>query len=173
VEQHEEELTMASTRGEQLAQDIGQKVAGLRKVCEGVDEATASRAPAGRWSPKEILSHLCGREEGGHLPLLRAFIEQENPTIDLEVENPFFSDKRASMSFQQLLEEVDREYDRLARFAAELNDEQLSRKARIPKLKESPLGENPTLESFIYGLGEYHVQFHTDHMQEVLQALRQ
>jgi hypothetical protein len=173
MDQHEEELKMASIRGEQLAQEIRQKVADLKKVCEGADEATASRAPEGRWSPKEILSHLCGREENGHLPLLRAFVEQDNPTIDLEVENPFFSEKRASMSFQQLLQEVEREYEGLSRFTAELSDEQLSRKALIPKLKDSPLGDNPTLDAFIHGLGDYHVQFHTDHMREVLQALRQ
>ena len=60
-------------------------------------------------------------------------------------------------------------YDRLT--AAGLTEEQLARTAHIPKLNDSPLGEYPTLDGMIYGLGEYHVQFHIDHLREILAAL--
>ena len=53
---------MATSTGVQLAQNIRQRTEELKKVCEGLDESTASRAPEGRWSPKEILSHLWGPE---------------------------------------------------------------------------------------------------------------
>ena len=39
---------MATSRGNQLAQVIRQKVAALKQVCQGVDENLASRAPADR-----------------------------------------------------------------------------------------------------------------------------
>jgi hypothetical protein len=162
---------MATSRGTELGQEIRQKVQALKQVCQGVDENLASRAPKDRWSPKQILSHLSGPEGKGHLPILRAFIDSDTPLIDLDTENPFFTDNRARMSFSALVAECEGNYERIANLAGELSEEQLGRKAHIPKLKDSPLGEYPTLEGMIHGLGEYHVQFHIDHLREILAAL--
>jgi hypothetical protein len=146
---------MATATGIQLAQSIRRRIEELKKVCEGLDESIASRAPEGRWSPKEILSHLLGPEGSGHLPMLQAFLDRESPMIDIEPENHFFSEKRARMTFTQLLTEVEGEYDRIM-------------------LKDSPFGEYPTLETWIGLLGgsdESHVKFHIKHMREILRGL--
>ncbi|MFZ3047958.1 MAG: hypothetical protein WA151_18750 [Desulfatirhabdiaceae bacterium] len=162
---------METSRGKQLALDIRQKVAALKQACIGVDENLAACAPKDRWSPKQILSHLCGPEGVGHLPILRVFVDSDTPLIDLDSENPFFTEHRAAMSVVELVAECERNYERVACFVAELTAEQLGRKAHVPKMKDSPLGEYPTLDGMIYGLGVYHVQFHIDHLGEILAAL--
>ena len=165
---------MANSRGRQLAENIRRSIEELKNMYAGLDEKIVSRAPEGRWSPKEILSHLLGPEGRGHIPTLRVFLDQEIPEIDIEPENPFFSENRARMSCAQLLSEVEVEYGRIASFAAELSADQLQRKAHIPKLKGSPFGEYPTLETWLGLLGgseKSHVRFHIDHLREILQSL--
>jgi hypothetical protein len=162
---------MATSAGAQLAHSVRQKMVELKEACSGVLEDTASRAPEGRWSPKEILSHLLGPKELAYLHLFQVFIKKDNPTIDLDPGNPFFSEERAKISFAALLSDVEKEYEQIALFSEKLTEEQLARVATIPQLKDSPLGENPTLGAMIKGLGEFHVQMHIDQLREVLREL--
>jgi len=157
--------------GNELARGIRQKADEFKNTCSGVDEATASRAPEGRWSPKEIVSHLIGSKEGGMLPMFKAFLEQDTPALDLQGGNAHFTADRARMSLNELLAEFEKQYANLADFIAGLSPEQLERKAHIPALKESPMGEYPSLGVFVGALAEYHITFHTDHMKEILEAL--
>ncbi len=162
---------MADQNGQEIAQEVRRKMAEFRSTCEGLNEETSSQSPKGRWSPKQIISHLCGPEGTGFLPGLKAFLTQDTPLIDLVPENPYWSDRRSRMKLSELLAEFDREYSDIASFVEGLSKEQLSRKAHIPMLKESPLGEYPTLAQWVSGLSGYHIGFHIDHMREILQAL--
>ena len=162
---------MPSQQGAQLSQMIREEINGLKKVCEGLDEKTTSRASSGRWSPKQILSHLCGPEGVGFMPAIQVILKQDNPRLDIEAENPFFTETRSRMTLAELLTELEREYGRMADVVTGLSEEQLARKVHIPLFKDTPMGEHLTLAAFVQALGKYHVRFHIDHMREILGAL--
>ncbi len=161
---------MITETATQLAAGIRAALAELESACAGVAEDVAGRAPAGRWSPKEILSHLAGPEEGG-LKLFEAFLETDTPCIDLVPEQTHFTDARRAMSFAQLLSLVKRKGEGLAVFAAGLSEERLARKAHVPAFKETPLTEYPTLADMLGRLGRDHVRMHADHLRQVLAEL--
>lgn len=162
---------MSTTEGARLAQVIRRNIEEIRRLCDGLDDATASRAPAGRWSPKEILSHLCGPEGVGVLPTIQAILEKESPRLDVEPANSFFTEHRSRMSLAELLAELERQYSRMAEFAEGFSPQQLSRTAHVPLFKETAIGEYPTLAGWIGALGDFHFGFHIDHLKEILQAL--
>ena len=162
---------MATLHSIELAGMIRRKAAGLIEACREVDENLAARAPGDRWSPRLIISHLCGPEGTGHTALLRAFIDSDTPLLDLNAGNPFYTEKRATMSFSELLAECAANYQQVAGFIEGLTDAQLERTAHIPELKETPLGEYPTLAAMINGLGEFHIQSHIEHLNEILAEL--
>ena len=162
---------MSSQQAAKLSQLIRQKVDEMKRLCQGLDEKTASRAPSGRWSPKQILSHICGPDGVGIIPAINTILEQDTPRLDLDPGNPFFTERRSRMTVAELLKEFEGEYDRLAGLVAGLSDEQLARKAHVPALKETPMGEYLTLAVWVTALAERHMGFHIDHMKEILQEL--
>src|SRR5512135_1790437 len=123
---------MPTAEAARLIKLIRDKIGELKGVCKGIDEETASRAPEGRWSPKQVLSHLCGPDGSGLLPSLKAFVERDVPLLDIEPGNPFYTEKRAQMTVEQLVDELSAEYERIEKFTAGLSDAQLGRKAHIP-----------------------------------------
>jgi len=162
---------MTTPEAARLSKIIRQKTEEFAQLCEGLDESTASRGPEGRWSPKEILSHLCGPDGAGYTPTVQAILKQDTPRLDIEAENPFFTQRRSRMTFAELLKEMKKEYGQMADLVAGLSEEQLVRKAHIPLLKETPIGEYPTLAMWVQAIAEYHINFHIDHMKEILHAL--
>jgi hypothetical protein len=162
---------MLTAEGARLSIVIRQKMEEMKALCKGVDEDAASRAPVGRWSPKEILSHLCGPEGIGFFPTIQTILEKDTPRLDIEAENPFFTENRSRMTLKELLSEFEKEYSHMAEVVEGLSEKQLSRKAHIPLLKETPIGEYPTLAMWVQAIGEYHLGSHIDHMKEILQAI--
>jgi hypothetical protein len=157
--------------GKELAKEVIRKKAEFRKICEELDEETASRAPEGGWSPKQIISHLCGPEGFGYLPSLEAFLEKDLPQIGIETGNPYWTGKRSRMSLTELLADFNREYSRIAAYVEARSEEELLTRAHIPMLSESSLKEFPTLAQWVIWLSDYHIGFHSRQLQEILHML--
>lgn len=163
---------MAITEGVRLAQSVREKAQEVKGLCQAVDEQEAGRSPRPeRWTVKQVVSHLCGPDGKGFLPSLLVFLEQDSPRIDIDPENPFFTPRRASLTLTQLLAEFDGEYSRIAEFVSGLTDDQLARKAHIPLLVDTPIGQFPTLAQWVTAIAAFHLNFHVDHLRQILQEL--
>jgi hypothetical protein len=157
------------TEAARLVKLIQKKVRKFKDVCNGIDEDRASCAPEGSWTPKQIVSQLCGPEGEGYMASIRAFLEQDTPRLDIDANNSFYTDKRARMTMAQILDELEAEYVRIADPTARLTDDQFARKAHVPLMKNTPMGEYPTLAMWIQTLVKDHVNFHIKHMRDILQ----
>jgi len=155
--------------GAELAILIRRKVDEFEINLSGIDEKRAESSPAGRWTPKQIVSHLCGPEGAGIVRTVTDFLEQDTPRINFVIEDPFYTGERANMSLAELLEKFEGEHNRLIEVVRGLTPEQLERKAQIPIFKDTPLGEYPTLGEFLGGLADFHFGFHSGQLKEVLQ----
>jgi len=164
---------METSEAQRLANQMLANAHEILSVCQGVDEETASSAPAGRWSPKEVISHLLGPDGIGMLPSFQAFLQMDTPLLEIETENPFFSERRSNMSFGDLLDQFESEYEGIADLVANLADEQLGRRAHIPMLRDTPSGEYPTLAEWIEAIASYHLGMHIDQMREILRTLQE
>lgn len=163
---------MAGTEGVKLAELLERKSAEVRQATAGLDEHGASRHPPGedRWSVKQAVSHLRGPETG-YVPGLSRFLTEDTPLLDLEPGNPFYTESRERESLDQLLAGFEEEFGRVADFVRPLSDEQLGRRAQIPMLRESPLGEYPTLGQWIAAIAEFHLDFHVEQIRTIRRDL--
>ncbi len=159
---------MVSAVATSLRDALGQKVSELEEEVAGIDQQAAGRRPSEtEWCVKEVLSHLCGDEGQSAVAVLRPFIDEDTPLIGVVAGLPYYTPKRQGMTVTELLSEVRERYQEIAGFLAGLTDEQLARKARVPLLKDSPLGEYPTLAQMAGGLINFHL---SDHINQIRNA---
>jgi len=135
------------------------------------EEAAGRRPGEAEWCVKEVLSHLCGDEGVGVVSNFRRFIDEDTPLIGIVTGLPYYTPKRQAMTSEQLLAAVRGEYDEIAQFLGGLSDEQLARTARVPFLKETPLGEYPTLALFAGVIVNFHLNDHINQIRTAAQRV--
>jgi hypothetical protein len=151
--------------GPSLQQQLDQKVQEIKQAVSGIDEQKASKAPAGgEWSAKEVLWHLTGEEHALKTFEMERFLKEETPELGVEPGRTPYNEDRSKVPVYELLSRVEGQYAEVGNFLAGLNDEQLNRKAHVPFLKETPLGEYPTLGQWAIGLINFHLN---DHIQQL------
>jgi hypothetical protein len=152
--------------GPTLQQQLDQKVQEIKQAVSAIDEQKATKQPAeGEWSAKEVLSHLCGADDALSMYEFRRFLTEETP--DLGITPGSYSDVRKDAPLSELVSKLDSDYGQIGKFFAGLNDEQLNRKAHIPFLKETPLGEYPTLGQWAIGMIQFHLNDHVQQLQNL------
>ena len=143
----------------------------LGEALEGMNEEDAARRPAdGEWCCKEMLAHLMGDEGESFVAGLRRFVDEDTPLIGVVAGLPYYSPTRQAMSLSEMRAGVWRQYEEVADFISGLSDEQLGRKGRVPLLKETPIGEHPTLGQWAGAIINFHLTDHIGQMGKVREA---
>ena len=163
---------MVSVAATSLRDALEQKMKELGETLEGMDEGNAARRPAdGAWCCKEMLSHLMGDEGESFVTGLHRFLDEDTPLIGVVAGLPYYSPARQAMSLSEMRAGVWRQYEEVADFIGGLSDEQLARKGRVPLLKETPIGEQPTLGQWAGAIINFHLTDHIGQMGKVREAL--
>jgi hypothetical protein len=133
----------------------------IKQVASGLSEK-GRQVPLKGWSAKQVLSHLCGDDDALSMYEFKRFLDEETPALGIVPGR--YGDNRKDAPVSELVSRIDSDYSAIGKFFAGLNDEQLSRKAHIPMLKETPLGEYPTLGQWAVGIIQFHIN---DHIQQL------
>ena len=156
---------MVSAAATSLRDALEQKMKELGETLEGMDEEDAARRPAdGEWSCKEMLSHLMGDEGESFASGLHRFLDEDTPLIGVVAGLPYYSPAEGKLKPGVRIKEV-------ADFIGSLSDEQLGRKGRVPLLKDTPIGEQPTLGQWAGAIINFHLTDHIGQMGKVREAL--
>jgi uncharacterized damage-inducible protein DinB len=156
--------------GPTLQQQLNQKVQEIKQAVAGIDEEKATRSPgSGEWSAKEILWHLTGEEHALKTFEMERFLKEETPDLGLTPGQTPYNEERSKTPVNELVSRVESQYAEVGNFLAGLSDEQLNRKAHIPFLKETPLGEYPTLGQWAIGLINFHLNDHVQQLKNLSQ----
>ena len=157
---------MVSAAATSLRGALEEKMKELGEALEGMNEEDAARRPAdGEWCCKEMLSHLMGDEGESFVTGLRRFVDEDTPLIGVVAGLPYYTPARQAMSLSELRAGVWRQYEEVADFIGGLSDEQLGRKGRVPLLKETPIGEQPTLGQWAGAIINFHLMDHVNQIR--------
>ena len=157
-------MSMGSALGEQMAQKVGE----IKQAVAGLDDIKAATPRAeGEWSAKQVLSHLCGDNDALSMYEFERFLAEDNPDLDL---NPgSHGDVRKDAPISELVSRIESDYAEIGRFLSGLSDDQLARKGHVAFLKDSPLGEYPTLGQWAGAIINFHLADHVNQLRALAQ----
>ncbi len=146
------------------------KAAEIEVAAAGLADAKAAQSPgADEWSARDLLSHLLGDAQGNYKEMCERFVSEDKPELPL-VPGQTYSDKsREDAPIQTLLGNVVSEYKAIGDWAATLTDEQLARPAYIAFLKETPLTDSPSLQTWLGVIVNYHLPDHINQLKTLCQ----
>jgi DinB superfamily len=155
--------------GPSLQQQLDRKVQEIKQAVSGLSEEEASKKRGEEeWSVKEVLSHLSGDGSTDAASLLDRVVKEDTPQIDIHPGMSYY-EGRESIPLRELTSSVESTYSEMGAFLSGLNEEQLNRKAQVPLLKETPIGEYPTLGQLAGALINFHLNDHVQQLRNLSQ----
>lgn len=148
-----------------LQEQLSSKVDEIKEALSDVSEDQATKRSAdGEWCIKEVLTHLSGADDALTMYQFKRFVSEDNPDLTVTPGEIAYTEEQESASVSKLVSDLVSEYAQIGTFLAGLNEEQLGRKGRVPFLKETPIGEYPTLAQWVGAIINFHLP---DHIQQI------
>jgi hypothetical protein len=148
-----------------IQEQLSGKVDEIKQALSGVSEEQATKRSAdGEWCIKEVLAHLSGAEDALTMYQLKRFVNEDNPDLSLTPGEISYTKERESAPVSKLVSDLENQYTQIGTFFAGLSEEQLGRKGRVAFLKETPIGEYPTLGQWAGAIINFHLP---DHIQQI------
>jgi hypothetical protein len=153
-----------------LQEQVAQKVDEIKQTVSGVSEQQALKKPAeGEWCIKEVLSHLTGEENAIMMYQLKRILEEDTPDLSIVPGVSAYDSNREKAPISQLVSTIETQYADLGKLLGGLSEDQLARKARVPFLKETPIGEYPTLGQWAGAIVNFHLNDHVQQLRTLAQ----
>jgi len=150
--------------GGSLSDQLGARIGEIKEAVAGLsDEQASSPQGEGEWCVKEVLSHILGDQ--ATLQRFRRFVQEDNPELSVNPGVSYYDQSRQGSDLGDLVSSIESDYGEIGRFLAGVTDEQLARTAHVPLLKQTPLGEYPTLAQWAGFLVNVHLTQHVGQLR--------
>lgn len=139
----------------------------IEAASAGLTEEGAAKAPAsGEWCAREVLTHLLGDAHETYEQGMKRFVQEDTPELPL-TPGQTYGGGREGLEIRALARDVVAEYRAIGDWAATLTADQLVRPARIAFLKDTPLTETPSLQTWLSVTLSYHLPQHIAQLQQL------
>jgi hypothetical protein len=145
------------------------KATEIAEAAAKLTDDSATKSPGGEeWCAREVLTHLMGDASETYQRGMQRFVQEDTPELPLTPGQTNAADW-AGLPLQKLATDVVGQYRAIGDWAATLTDDQLARPARVAFLKDTPLTETPSLQTWLGVTLSYHLPQHIEQLQKLCQ----
>lgn len=163
---------MTSTTVQDLRSKSDAAWANLTRQLQGMEPYMEQSDAPGRWSTREVLSHLLLMPSWEPVAFLTQFSERNLPLVELEPGQSHLTAERRTMTLQEFVNALDLQRRSVLAYLEGLSDAELQqRKVRIPVFKQFMGTDEISLAMFTGAMFDFHWHGHASQLAKIRNAI--